>query len=653
MRQNLYLILCSGLAFGADSLAVDGDLGTTVVTGSRMEESSELASERITVVSRAQIEAMNAHNVAEVVSHLPGVNVSVHPATSAFAEVGMQGLGGAGLKVLVDGIEMTGDDGGNNPIASIPIGDVERIEILPGAASALYGSDAMGGVINVITRVKMSRAGLRLRARGGSGTDGRRAGDAQVAKALGSFLLRASTSWDWDRGSRHDTTNAFGVPLAIFPMPRQELVAGRLSADFTRKQLKLGSSFGVRHQVRTIRDVTLFESNYEETGLDASLHGQAPLTSKSDLAGEVYVQSFDRTLQQKNLTFGNELPAQKSSYLDAGADLRLSLRLDSWNLPLFGISNRIETLQSPDFESRRDDRIVDVFSQDVISLWGDERYQLVPGIRYSGIFTPKLSMRISPSPTWILRASYGMGYRRPTLKQRYWVFFHQAPYNFLLRGNPDLLPERSHSLNASADWKIRPTFKVWGSIFGNAVRDLIQDTVIDPTPGSALDVHGIQHSYLHVRSYANIGKAYTTGGSLGMEWNNALWNSALAYSRLVAKQSTSAGLFDLPLQTPHSLRASLARNFPQPDISLRLEVDYNSRELSSAEPRLHTPDFLMVNASVRKTIHKHYSLLASVDNALDNLNVQKGDPAIGLVSQEDWYGLHDGRIWRLEFTANY
>jgi len=100
------------------------------------------------IVSKEKITEMGAKNAAEVLQNIPGVTVTEHPMEG----VSMQGFSGAYVKVLIDGVAVGGDVGGASPIALIPASDIDHIEIVKGASSALYGSDAMGGVINIITK---------------------------------------------------------------------------------------------------------------------------------------------------------------------------------------------------------------------------------------------------------------------------------------------------------------------------------------------------------------------------------------------------------------------------------------------------------------------------------------------------------------------
>lgn len=123
----------------------------TVVTGAAIEENADLAAVQVRVITAQEWEEQGTLTVRDGLEMMAGFRCSVHPATPDFAQSSLQGLPGAYIKVLVDGVEITGDIAGATPLEQIGLAGIERIEIVEGASSVLYGSDAMGGVIHLIT----------------------------------------------------------------------------------------------------------------------------------------------------------------------------------------------------------------------------------------------------------------------------------------------------------------------------------------------------------------------------------------------------------------------------------------------------------------------------------------------------------------------
>ena len=644
------MLLFLGLSVSAQA---EQALAPTVVSATGTEESSELASERVWSVSAAEIKASNAHNVQEALLQLPGVHALVHPATQAFSQLSMQGMGGEYIKILVDGIEVSGDISGAVPLEQIPVDDIERIEVLQGAASALYGSDALGGVIQIITHSRQGPQGLHLQASEQIYSTLRTYSDAAVQWRKGKALLRIGASWDRDGGSTFDTTNAFGKSVSIYPMPPVLNLAAHASADWYEDHSAYGLSARVRQNTKTIRDVTLFESAYHDQEFALEANTKQQTSARSDLDANISAQGFIHQAQQENLTFTTKLPMLQSVFLDGRSNINWVMRYSQWNQWVVSTSASLQTLQSPDFPERMQDANLDVSVQDLIWLDSNARYELVPGLRFSSllpvqqdhfdaIITPKLSTRVMLAPHLVARASYGMGYRRPTLKQKYWELFHQAPFNFLLRGNPDLKPEQSQSTQGSLQWKPFEHLTLCGGAFYNALSNMITDAMIDSIPGIAIDRSGVARPYVHIRTYVNKKRAFTTGGDLSLEYESEAWNVGISYTRLVAKEHTDQGDSDLILQVPHSCKGHVAYTLPTQS-TLRIQGTWNSAQLVSAAPRLYSPDQILFDVSLAQKLGKHFDLSLGIDNVLDNWNA----------GQEAYYGLFDGRVYQAGIQAHY
>ena len=130
-------------------------LEPVVVSATRSEQSDVATAASITVITRQDIEHSGARSVAEVLSGQPGVQVRDLYGNGTRATVSMRGFGGnaaANVLVLVDGRRLNNTDLAAPDLYSISLKDVERIEIVEGSAGVLFGDQAVGGVINVITR---------------------------------------------------------------------------------------------------------------------------------------------------------------------------------------------------------------------------------------------------------------------------------------------------------------------------------------------------------------------------------------------------------------------------------------------------------------------------------------------------------------------
>ena len=123
-------------------------LNEMVVTATRtMKELKEVPSS-VSVITAKEIEEKNVTSVQEALQHLPGVYMS----QAAQGGIQLRGFSSSDVLVLVDGVQMNDTYGGDVNFNMIPVENIERIEVLRGAASSIYGGHAVGGVINIITK---------------------------------------------------------------------------------------------------------------------------------------------------------------------------------------------------------------------------------------------------------------------------------------------------------------------------------------------------------------------------------------------------------------------------------------------------------------------------------------------------------------------
>ena len=153
------LLATSILLFGASTSAAEGEIETVVVTGSRIAHSPTDGPQPLTVVSRSEIDASGLLSIGDLIQRLPvqgsGINRTYNNGGDGSIRVELRGLGAARTLVLVNGKRwVASGEGANSSIDlnTIPMSAIERVEVLKDGASAIYGSDAIAGVVNIILR---------------------------------------------------------------------------------------------------------------------------------------------------------------------------------------------------------------------------------------------------------------------------------------------------------------------------------------------------------------------------------------------------------------------------------------------------------------------------------------------------------------------
>ena len=242
-------------------------------------------------------------------------------------------------------------------------------------------------------------------------------------------------------------------------------------------------------------------------------------------------------------------------------------------------------------------------------------------------------MKYNPTEKTAIRFSYGMGYKIPTLKEKYWIFKHSyAPGagNFILYGNPNLLPETSHSFNIGVEQNVKNLFKVSAGGYFNYIQNLIDSVVTD----------GV--SSPQIREYRNVDKAITYGGdiSISSEMDRLTVKTGYAYTGAKFFDKDSRQWEDLALRVAHRVTAYASYRIPRIETTAALNVQWNSPQLLTAKSGYYTPDYFMVGFDVsKKFLDEKLEVYAGLDNMLNNVHFIKGS---NNETQEYYYGLAEG-----------
>jgi outer membrane receptor for ferrienterochelin and colicins len=436
-----------------------------VVTASRRPERLADAVVTTELIDRRTIESTAAPDMAAVLTEQTGIQMAGgHPSGTG---VMLQGMSSERVLILLDGQPLSGRLSGTFDLARIPTTAVERVEVVKGPQSTLYGSEAMGGVVNIITRRPdglASRLDTRLLVGGAGRKQADITGETGIGavRANGAVGLRQQDRVPGDpdeTGALAKETDASGA-IVWRPEGNYRLEASGL---FTKERLRSQSgtlyTFGDNTQIAA----RLVGRRQTETHLlQATLHGSefTNLARSSaypePIAGTGNTQ-VQRLIEADLLWHGPVLP-------------RLTADL--------GTEGRSEYISSTDGRIEGGPRSLGTFESYGQLEWTVGRLAVVPGTRVSvseqwgTTATPRLAMRFHASDPLTLRASASKGFRAPDFKELY-LDFTNEPAGYAVRGNPDLTPEQSVNLSAGADWSV-PTGYARVSGYWNELNDFIE-----------------------------------------------------------------------------------------------------------------------------------------------------------------------------------
>ncbi len=409
-----------------------------VVTGSRAPESLSQALADVTVIGPQEIARAGQSTLAELLQSLGNVEIASSGGMGQPSSVFIRGANAAHTLVLVDGVRMGSATAGTTALENIPVDQIERIEILRGPASSLYGSDAIGGVIQVFTRAAARKPRLDASAGGGSydtwkGHAGLSAplGPASIALDVGRISSGgfSATKPDEPFGQfnpdrdRYGDTNAT-ANIGYLVTPDHELGARAFYSD-ARTHFDAGpDTDDVNHQKLT--SYSAFTRNRFASAWQSLLRA-AKSTDDSVVTG-AFPGAF-RT-DQRQLTWQNDI-AVGPGRVTAGAE-RVVQHVDST------------------IAYTKSDRTTDSLFAGYAADYGAHGVQLNGRHDHDDQFgtsnTGLVAYGYRFLPSWRAVASVGSAFKAPTFNDLYF------PLTYGYSGNPNLRPERSHSIEGGVHY---------------------------------------------------------------------------------------------------------------------------------------------------------------------------------------------------------
>jgi vitamin B12 transporter len=477
----LFFILLPNLSQGAEPTSTE-TLPPLVVTATRTEVPLNQLTTSLTVITAEEIRERQAELVSEVLRDVAGVNVvqtgSMGTATSVF----IRGSASNQVLVLIDGVEINSTTTGAYDFANLTTESIERIEVLRGAGGTLYGSQAIGGVINIITKRGQGPLDVGVSAQGGNGWTNR-----QVATI---------------RGGVGDLGYAFSVGRlasdgfrSVNDDYRNLSTSARLDYQLTENaNLK-----GIFHFIKS--DGGLFNNNNFASQPDPNAR-QATTQYVTKLEWEQKIlRNWDYRVSgsmfKENDKFSDDVDAcvffgfpcdspttDRFRPLITTGEFQTNYRFEDWSTTTFGTQyNRRSARTSGGIDEAVGN--MGYYLQQQFQFF-DRRLIAIPGIRlddnqeFGSAWTPSFSAAYFFKEIGTkLKGGYAKGFRAPTLNE---LFFPPA-FGCPAFGNPDLGPERSWEINFGVEQNLlAERIKIGGNYFHREVKDLIEASLIPGNP---------------------------------------------------------------------------------------------------------------------------------------------------------------------------
>lgn len=467
---------------------VPSKLDEVVVTATRTPKKIKAVPVYTTMISAATIRNSGIRNFTSILENeIPGVEFTNN---AGVPNIDMQGLGGNYVLVLVDGERLAGETRNNIDYNSINTENIERIEIVKGTSSTLYGSNAMGGVINIITKKnKKSIEGILSGVAGSHGYQNYN-GTAGVKRKcyIWQTNLRYKRNDSYMLQDRHLQKRIyadrveFGQALRSIEVEGGSIYSAEQRFAYTgvpQLDTEAKGSYFKRERFNAGEEGRVMHNFYE--GLTAAFKAGYEWSEGQHIRGSYNFSDY------RKYNYYRIADIQERDYLDALHSLRIvsDNRINASNAIVAGIEYMKQSLDTYMFTGNSS------FSNTSTSTFLQHDYKigskltLLSGLRldknssYGEHLSPKIAFKADFLPSWSLRASYAEGFRSPGLKELYTNWDHLGMFQII--GNPSLQPEKNRNVIATLTFSsTKVNFGV--NIFNNEIRDkigLVQNSAND------------------------------------------------------------------------------------------------------------------------------------------------------------------------------
>lgn len=609
-----------------------------VTTASGFKQTVEDAPASVSVVTREQLETKSYRDVTDALKDVPGVLVTGGGSSS---DISIRGMDPKYTMILVDGKRVASretrpnsDNSGIEQGWLPPLPAIERIEVVRGPMSSLYGSDAMGGVINIITRKAQKEWNFSLRGdttlterknEGNTGQGSFYAAGPLIDNVLGLKLQGQYSHRGEDRrvdGYNRQITASGGGTLSWTP-DEKNTVEFEFKKDNQHRDSRVGYSKSAE-LVKGKKPQSSF-TDYEVTHYALTHDGIYDFGTMNTYVQRDESRNPSRKMDYDDTTVRNQTVFMFGDHmLSVGGQYRYEELKDEGN-KLKG-NNKLDRYSWA------------LFAEDEWTLTND--FALTAGLRmdkdenFGTHWTPRVYGVWHLADEWTLKGGVSTGYRSPDLRQAT-ATWGQATgggrYDAVIYGNPDLKPEKSVTEEIGIIWDNRDNLTASLTIYNTDFKDKITevrrcDSRSDKAPGmrDCTLADGVGNSgdpYDFVSDRTNVDKANMRGVEVTANWIiSPEWNLAANYTFTDTEQK-SGDFKGKPLnkQPRHMANATLNwETTPEMETWARINFRGKTSEyLSRTSMSKSTPSYAFVDVGTSYSLTKQLNLIGGVYNVFD------------------------------------
>lgn len=607
MKQILYLLfLFIPLSLEAQMTDSIFHLSEFVLTGTRTPKLLKDAPIQTRLITETEIKNMDATNIQDLLQQeLPGIEFTY--AMNQQINMNFAGFAGQGVLILVDGERLAGETMENVDFSRLNMNNVARIEIIKGAQSALYGSSAAGGVINIITKDATQPWAVNVNARMGVHGEQRYGGSIGMKKGMVSNTLDVQhTTIDTysvcdDHSDGCQFRNVYGFKTWNFKerITLQPATALRLTAN-------LGYFFKER-----LYNIDIPDRYRDFTG---GIRGVWNISSKDNVEVSYHFDQYDKSDYQRI----RDLDIRDYSNVHHTVRTLYNHQFSEKDILTVGGDFMRDYLLTYQFANDAKHQYTgDLFAQydwNINSHWeliGAGRWDYFSDGNHSQA-TGKAGFRYT-SGNLTVRGGYSGGFRAPSLKEKYMRYDMEGA--FWIIGNPNLVAEKSHNFNASAEYTLgRYNFTL------STNYNLVHDKLSNTQPMVSADNPGFNFvQYINVEDM----KVFSIEATVQAHWGCGI-AARVAYN-FTHEDVAGNQVSQYAPARPHSLTAKVEWNkrwsrWYSSRLSLNGRVlgglTYPTVEMAPPYKTydVHNPAYTIWKLQLTNQIHDYFKVNLAVDN---------------------------------------
>ena len=604
-------------------------LEEVVITAQYVPQSEKNAIYRVKVLNAKTIDSKAANNLRELLQQELNLDLSQNSVFGSSIE--LQGISKENIKILIDGVPVIGRLNGVIDLNQINLSNIDRVELIEGPVSVFYGTDAMGGIINLITKKNqkdivegnVSAFYESISATNLDGNIGYKSGKNTYRVNGSYYYFDGLSTNDAPRNLNWEERSQYFV----------DLMYGR---DFENLKLQYKSSFS-NEKLASIgepdRNGNIIDTEYFTRRIDNSINLQGKIfknkfinITTSYLDYQRYHDAFnvDPNTLEKVLSTTDLKDDNIVKYNYGGLKMQLGKS---------DFSDKLNYAFGTDFnfESTEGERILDhKQSIETLAFFGSVNYKILdnfeiqPAARYTwnssygSLISPALNAKIRFNNQSQLRFSYSRGFRSPSLKELFLDFHISAgPFTYIISGNEDLEVEKSHSFNLQYKFNnvLNNSISIEPSLFYNDITSLIAlSELVD-----------------FKRNYININKFKSVGGKIDFTYKPIKTLSLKTGFSLIGRYNKFTEEFDSE-KFLYSPEISSGVNYQITKIKLNVDIFYKfsgKREGFYIDEDLSTlvkttrNSFNNLNATVSKSfLKKNLKTSLGIKNAFNVKDIE-------------------------------